>query len=256
MYSMLLALFLTLPPFETFTPRVPGGKQVPEIPHGYTGFSQIHELGLRRRFNNHIKGEAHEVSADSIFPYSISLPNDLEFCWGKRNLNYGAIRYGHCPEKRYLNIRPFENPEYGVFYVLWHPHQSDNPSQDTVLVQLIYGGLTISRHLSLEKRGPQEVTVGENQAFRLRGFYYYSGGGERIDAFIGAFTSYLVLSERFDFIIVCFNQIYSYYGFGETLTIYPEEKHDSIIANWEYEKTYPNNIAELERAVEQTFRPK
>ncbi len=253
---MLLALFLTLPPFETFIPRVPGGKLVPEIPQGYTGFSQIHELGEWQSFNNHVKGEAFEVSADSVLPYSVSLPPDLEFCWGKRNLNYGAIRYGHCPDKRYLKFTIYENPEYGVFYVLWHPHRYDNPSEDTVLDQLIYGGLTISRRLSLEKRGPQEITVGENQAFRLRGFYLTSGGGEGGGTFIGTFTSYLVLSERYDFIIVCFNEIYSRYGPGETLSIYPEEKHDSIIANWEYERTYPNNIADLERAVEQSFRPK
>ena len=253
---MLLALFLTLPPFETFIPSAQGGKLVPEIPQGYTGFSQIHELGECQGYNNHIKGEAYEVSADSVLPYTMSLPSDLEFCWGKRNLNYGAIRYGHCLDKRYLRFTIFENPEYGVFYVLWHPHQYDNPSEDTVLVQLIYGGLTISRHLSLEKRGPQEITVGENQAFRLRGFYYLRGGGEGGGTYIGAFTSYLILTKSSDFIIVCFNEIYTYYGPGETLTIYPEEKHDSIVANWQYEHTYPNNIAELERAVEQTFRVK
>ena len=253
---MLLPLLLTLPPFETFIPRVPGGKLVPEIPQGYTGFSQIHELGEGSFYDTHIEGDRHEVSTDSVLPYAMALPVDIEFCYGLRNQDYGAVRYGHCPDKSYLGSVLCENVEYGVFYVLWYPHQYDNPSEDTVLVQLIYGGLTISRHLSLEKRGPQEITVGENQAFRLRGFYYKRGGGERIDASIGAFTSYLVLSERSDFIIVCFNQVYLRYGPGETLSIYPEEKHDSIMANWQYEHTYPNNIAELERAVEQTFRPK
>lgn len=254
MYTFVLVILLGVPAFETFQPGLQD--TLFEIPEGYTGFSQIHELGEWHGYDIHVRQDRNEVSADSVLPYTMALPADIEFCYGIRNQYFGAVRYGHCSDKSYPNSRIYENPEYGVFYVLWHPHQIDNPSQDTVLNQLIYGGLTISDNLSLEKRGSQEVTVGENQAFRLRGFFYETGGGEGGGRYIGAFTSYLIISDKFDFIIVCFNWIYANYGPIAVLEEAPEHMHDSLIANWEYEHTYPNNIAELEQAVEETFRVK
>jgi len=109
---------------------------------------------------------------------------------------------------------------------------------------------------ALDTSGIKEITINDNKAYRLRARWYYSQC-DNSDVETGAVTSYFIPTEKYAFFITCTNLLFSRTDVDDDGFInYPEEVRDSILANWEYERTYPNNIAELEQAVEQTFRVK
>jgi hypothetical protein len=68
----------------------------------------------------------------------------------------------------------------------------------------------------------------------------------------GGFAYYFIPTEKFDFHIICRTLIYLYDG--NPWEGYPEEMLDTLPRV--VIKTYPDQISELEKAVEETFRPK
>ncbi len=236
------------------------GDERPSLPEGYTDFILSKDLVEFKPLFRVIE-DGLPLTEDTILPYEITIPSPLEFCWGEKDSSSGAITYTTCIKSKYKYWAGPDTFPYEIILLLWQPHQVDCPPNDSVESRLYLGlGLISSplTYLSLNQQGPQEITISENQAYRLRGFYLIGGscGARR---YIGAFTTYFILSQPYDYIIVCSNDIYRKDGpevIPHSVYDYPEETRDSIIANWEYEKTYPNNIAELERAVEQTFRVK
>jgi len=238
----------------------PSGNKRPSLPEGYTDFTLSKDL-VEFKPIFRVIDDGTPLTEDSILLYEITLPSPLEFCWGEKNSSYGAITYATCIKSKYKYWAGADTFPYEKISLLWQPHQVDYLPDDSVKSRLFLGLGIISSpltYLSLNQQGPQEITISENQAYRLRGFYLIGGscGARR---YLGAFTTYFILAQPYDYIIVCSNDIYRMEGpevIPDSVYDYPEEVRDSIIANWDYEHTYPNNIAQLERAVEQTFRVK
>ncbi len=236
------------------------GDERPSLPEGYTDFILSKDLVEFKPLFRVIE-DGSPLTEDSLLTFEITLPPPLEFCWGEKNSSYGAITYAPCIKSKYKYWAGADTFPYEITSLLWQPHQVDYPPDDSVKSRLFLGlGIIASplTYLSLDEQGPQEITISGNRAYRLKGFYLIGGscGARR---YLGAFTTYFILSQPYDYIIVCSNDIYRMEGpevIPDSVYDYPEEIRDSVIANWEYEKTYPNNIAELEQAVEQTFRVK
>jgi hypothetical protein len=112
--------------------------------------------------------------------------------------------------------------------------------------------------ISLDKSSVEEVIINGWPGFRLRAFWWGTmcdGGVHNVRRV----TSYFIPAKGdqcYDFIIYCSSLTYHRSPPFAPLEEYTQEEADSIRANWEYEKTYPNNIADLEQAVEQSFRVK
>jgi hypothetical protein len=236
------------------------GDERPSLPEGYTDFILSKDL-VEFKFIDRVIENGTPLTEDSILPYEITIPSPLEFCWGEKDSFSGAITYTTCIKSKYEYWAGPDTFPYETIMLLWQPHQVDNPPDDSIESSLDLGlGLISSAltDLSLDEQGPQKITISGNQAYRLRGFYLIGGscGARR---YLGAFTTYFILAQPYDYIIVCSNDIYRMESpevIPDSVYDYPEEIRDSVIANWEHEKTYPNNIAELEQAVEQTFRVK
>ncbi|MCK4334276.1 hypothetical protein KAX06_05785 [candidate division WOR-3 bacterium] len=248
--GLLVALTSPLPPLR---------EKYPTLPEGYTDFSGPMELAWFTYIPHHVENGT-PLTEDSILPYQITLPPRLEFCWGEKDTSRGSVCYACCPDYKYDDRVSGRSYPEGAIFILWQPHQNDNPTDDTVTSRLLYGSAAMGYYLSIEEQDPTEITISGKQASRLKGFYLIRGCSCHPQTrCIGAFTTYFILSQPYDYIIVCSNEIYRMEGpevIPDSVYDYPEEVRDSVIANWDYEHTYPNRIAELERAVEQTFRVK
>lgn len=216
-------------------------------------------------------------------PFFIHPPDFLQ----KTNLsldstsNYGYVEYVGA---RAIESYTIHNTNKAHIYVFWLPAEEGNLDSfpyrrrislykrppvgeknldlPSVKDLLVYGlnstpCLRFAK-VSLDKAGVEELTINGCPSFRLRALWWGSacdGGVHNVRWVTGYFIP-AKEDRNYDFIIFCSNLIYHRSPPFAPLMVYTQEESDSIIANWEYEKTYPNNIAELERAVEQTFRVK
>jgi len=173
------------------------------------------------------------------------------------SLSYGYARYSKSPTAN----SALGYVEGGLVYVFWRSGEKVPLNPVSIRDCLIYG-LNLYHagcaKLALNKTGVEELITNNRLSFRIRAMWWHSGCDGGIHE-VGSITSYFVPAEedeKHDFIILCLTRTYHRSPPFAPLMVYTQEESDSIIANWEYEKTYPNNIAELERAVEQTFRVK
>ena len=150
--------------------------------------------------------------------------------------------------------------EGGMAYVFWRSGEKVPLNPVSIRDCLIYG-LNLYHagvKLALNKTGVEGVIISDHPSFRLRAMWWRSQCDGSIHD-VGSATCYFVPAEddeKHEFIILCLTRTYHRSPPFAPLEEYTQEEADSIRANWEYEKTYPNNIAELERAVEQSFRVK
>ena len=93
--------------------------------------------------------------------------------------------------------------------------------------------------ISLDRAGVEELSINGNRAFRLR-TWQYGPADKELSATTSSVTAYLIHSQKSDYIVICSNCLY---------------KSAGLTKNGQ-ERFYPDRIAELEQAVEQTFRPK
>jgi len=93
--------------------------------------------------------------------------------------------------------------------------------------------------ISLDRAGVEELSINGNRAFRLR-TWQYGPADKELSATTSSVTAYLIHSQKSDYIVICSNCLY---------------KSAGLTKNGQ-ERFYPDRIAELEQAVEKTFRPK
>ena len=171
--------------------------------------------------------------------------------------DYGYAQYS----KSSTASSAFGDIEGGLVYVFWRLSQKDTLNPEIIRNYLIYGlnlyDLGCAK-LALNKTGVEEVIINNSPSFRLRAMWWQSQCDGSIHD-VGSVTCYFVPAEeneKHDFIILCLTRTYHRSPPFAPLEEYTQEEADSIRANWEYEKTYPNNIRQLEQAVEQSFRVK
>jgi len=145
----------------------------------------------------------------------------------------------------------------GIIKVKWGLPVKDSLDHNYIRIFLKCNSIkTDSEGTFLDGKGVEEITIDSLKTYRLRARWYYS---ECDVSYIrtGNITSYLLENENYVFLIICTNLLYWREdlpeGIHETLS---REELDSLQQNWKYEQYYPDRIAELERAVEQTFRVK
>lgn len=172
-------------------------------------------------------------------PYTIKLKGFSHF-WGEVDSLFGELRYYTDTSCTSLSVGG-----KGAVVIRWYPHE------EVGVVNMLPFWEEFN-HITHEKKGMQQITIGGRKALRLRGWWWeYQCDG--IIQMAGSFTTYFIPTDTFDFRIACFTQFYERdpYYLPEGVSY-----DDPVPEGWTYEKKGPNNIRQLERAVEQTFRVK
>lgn len=183
-------------------------------------------------------------------PYTINLPG-LDHYHGRVDSLFGQLRYSAIPGfftkfaegKRVVVIRWYPHEEIGVINMLpLHPEP-------------VY-----FNHIAYKRGKIEKIIIGKREVYRLRGRWweYQCDGAFQLT---GSFTTYFIPTKKLDFRITCLSQFYSYEHTPPPCDA-PPEVCDSLIKarygeeGWKPVHTWPNNIRELEQAVELTFRVK
>ncbi|TKJ43015.1 hypothetical protein CEE36_05895 [candidate division TA06 bacterium B3_TA06] len=172
-------------------------------------------------------------------PYTTKLIG-LNHFWGEVDSLFGELNY--CADTSCTSLSVGDK---GAVFIRWYPHE------EVVVVNMLPFGEQFN-YIAHEKKGMQKITIGGRKALRLRGWWWDTQCDDIYQA-VGSFTTYLIPTEKLDFRITCLTQFYE-----RDPHYWPEGVgyEDAVPEDWTYEKTGPDRIRELERAVEQTFRPK
>ncbi|MEA3312638.1 MAG: hypothetical protein U9Q76_10520 [candidate division WOR-3 bacterium] len=186
----------------------------------------------------------------SSLPYTFEL-GDLKFDLGKGDSLYGGVRYTANPTRDLYSL----DYSKGILWVDWGVHKEQDLTPNTLLNYYLVRArrFLIMYFLALPRTPVEQISIGNQPAYRIRSYWWHhqcDGAGQRV----GSLTFYFIPTERWDIQISCVTSIYTFTA-GPPPGLDPEVA-DSLRAIWKPEKNYPNNIAELERAVEQTFRVK
>jgi len=195
--------------------------EFPKLPQGYSEWKEYKSYPFIRK-NPHFDEYKYSVILDpSVIPYHINYePLNKTYPCGDSLL--GEVQYVDTIRTTKLEL-----------YIAWFPHEE----LDTINRSLLYdyGG-----YISYDTIGFEKIVIDEKDAWRIRGKWWQvtCDGGVQIS---GSFTNYFIPTEKLDYRITCLSRFYLYDILGP----------DPL--GFEH---YPDRIAELERAVEQTFRPK
>lgn len=205
----------------------PETPDLPDFPENYTPWQKydkdIYKPLLR------ISRNAGTLS----IPYSFSDTNFVAVYSGGDSLS----NYVHYITDTSIWLK--NNWRYGEVYIRWYPHQSDLTRTEENLLPLHSYWHSWSLFLSLDKRGFDNINIGENKAYRQKG-WFWAGQCDWSSQWVGSYTTYFIPTESYDFRITCLSTTYTYSSEGGEFG--PEH--------------YPDRISELEQAVEQTFRVK
>ncbi len=140
--------------------------------------------------------------------------------------------------------------------IYWSIHENiilDTPkiTQNLWPVELIFlddpiGSIAVDSHFDV-------VNIGKIKGYCHRGRWRLSQDFQRWQP-TGSFTMYYIPTEKFDFHIICQQLTYLYDGNPWEGYVYLPEGYDTLPKF--FVKTYPDRIRRLERAVEESFRPK
>jgi len=144
------------------------------------------------------------------------------------------------------------NMSDGIVHVYWRPHRKEDITRDLVTGDMHKAlNAAIDGTFAFDKEGITLVRRPNILAFRLRAWWWWSCC-DSWEHEVGAITVYFIPGEKHDFLISCET---SFYSFGP-----PDEGHEEYFpGDTAWEHFYPkqkDRIAELEQAVEETFRPK
>jgi len=137
--------------------------------------------------------------------------------------------------------------------IFWYLHKKVDSLDPRPLYS--YGG-----YISYDTLGFEKITIDNREAWRIRGKWWEVQCDGTIQV-SGSFTNYYIPTKKWDFRITCLSCFYSYERTPLPCDA-PPEVCDSLIKaiygkeGWKSVRTWPDRIAELERAVEQTFRVK
>ncbi len=199
--------------------------EFPKLPQGYSEWKEFTNVScpLDPFFRDNGFNGADVEKDSSLIPYY--MPSNKTY--GYKNEETGVVKhYSSTSDNIWVDVPN----DYILVY--WFPHIAS----DTLVPRPLYnyGG-----YISYDTSGFQKITVNGNEAYRIRGkWWVYACDGADHES--GSFTNYIISTNKLDFRITCLSTTYIYYTEGETVG--PDH--------------YPDRIAELERAVEETFRPK
>lgn len=190
------------------------------------------------------------LTDSSYLPYTIEL-KDLKFDVGKGDSLYGWVRYTANPIGD-ISTRDWSK---GTIQVDWGVHKEQELTPEAIMNYFLISKTRsrLPKFLALKEKNVEQISIADRTAYRIRSYWWNYGcdGGYQE---VGALTFYFIPGKRLDYLICCATSIYTFTA-GPPPGLDPEVT-DSLQAIWEPEKTYPNNITELERAVEQSFRVK
>lgn len=214
----------------------------PQLPSGFSEWERYSVNPLK--YNEEINLPSFTFTSLSEAPWEIDA-SGLQFDIARVNPYYGWARYSAQPTKDISCI----NKQGGIIQIEWQSHKEQSLSQSEIKDILIYyNNSLVENMLALKNSSLEKITIAGHTGYRLRCWWWYTCCDYNYHD-VGAITSYYIPCEKRDWIIICANLFYNYEGSPEGTS--PEETE-----TWEFEKTYPNNITELEQAVEQTFRVK
>lgn len=188
---------------------------------------------------------------DCPLPFSLEVPGlHLDStCYASKDCTAGIAFY----EPR-DTVTSFEHPYQSYVEISWGPRLTRDLNPGIARRDLLCHMAIRTYTGFLDGKGVEETTINGLRAFRVRGRWMH---GQCDIQFIdtGYITAYLIFADKYVFLIKCKNLIYSRIS-PPIEGIEDEAMADSISANWQYDYYYHDNIRKLERAVEQTFRPK
>jgi hypothetical protein len=195
--------------------------EFPELPPTYSQWIEHTSYSYIR--NNPYYDEYNYVRIidSTIVPYAL----DISIL--KKRTPCGDSLLG---EVRYYDFTQTNNRE---LYISWFPHEDLDTINRKPLYQ--YDG-----YISYDTMGFKKITIDNREAWRIRGKWWWV----TCDGYIhvsGSFTNYYIHTKKVDYRITCLSRFYM------------NEEMGPDPAGIEH---YPDCIAELEQAVEQTFRVK
>lgn len=201
--------------------------EFPELPQGYSEwkeYSNVISCPLDPFFHNDCFNGKDIERDSSLVPYFLS-SNKI---YGYSNDLTGVVKhYSSTSDNIWVDV------PNNYTLIFWYPHKKI----DSLDLQPLY---SYGGYISYDTLGFEKITIDNREAWRIRGAWWrtYIDGGvhER-----GFFTNYFIQTDRLDYRITCISMTYIYDDYG------PDCR--GLVH-------YPNRIAELEQAVEQTFRPK
>lgn len=186
------------------------------------------------------------VNNNASLPYLLS-PGELHYFISVIDSPTGQTHY--CPDSLYSQF-PCSRKEWGYIFINWTPHRmimKDSLISFLMPVNFVYeyGYYT---DVAIDTTGPDTLTVSGKKSYRLRG-RWWNGQCDRSMNEIGSFTTYFIPTDKYDFRITCRSFFYYYSTGSEGNDEYGSSETERI-------GLYPDRIAELEQAVEHTFRIK
>lgn len=178
----------------------------------------------------------------ALLPFTLTIP-EIKLSEGKIDTTEGWVEYITEPS----DVSYIGN---GVICVYWRPHRKGIITRNLVMSDMHKALVAaVDGSSAFDKDGIILVRRPNILAFRLRAWWWWMGcdGWEHL---VGAVTVYFIPGEKHDFLLTCQT---CFYNFG------PPEDYGDFPGDTAWEHFYPkqkDRILELERAVEETFRPK
>jgi hypothetical protein len=248
----------------------------PQLPKGYE-WKEYSSYDVPREYcEAYLPGYKLPVLTDSSYlPYTIEL-KDLKFDVGKGDSLYGWVRYTANPAGD-IYTRDWSK---GIIQVDWGVHKEQELTSEAIMNYFLAAAMhrvRLSKILALKERNVEQVSIADRTAYRVRSYWWNYGcdggyqevgawtfyfiPGKRLDhmiccATVGAWTFYFIPGKRLDHMICCATQFYA------RIPSFDQDQSDvdeSVKQLSKYERSYPDRIdqiRQLERAVEQTFRVK
>jgi len=193
------------------------------------------------------------LTDSSCLPYTIEL-KDLKFDVGKGDSLYGWVRYTANPVGD-LYTRDWSK---GIIQVDWGVHKEQELTPEVTMNYFLAAAMhrvRLSKILALKEKKVEQISIVDTTAYRIRSYWWNYGcdGGYQE---VGAWTFYFIPGKRLDYMICCATQFYYRAPSFDQEQIDVDEPVKQLS---KYERLYPDRIdqiRDLERAVEQSFRPK
>jgi len=227
----------------------------PQLPAGYE-WKEYSSYDVPQEYcEAYLPGYKLPVLTDSsCLPYTIEL-KDLKFDVGKGDSLYGWVRYTANPRGDLYNLYD-RDWRKGIIQVDWGVHKEQELTPEAIMKYFLAAtGIDYSRILALKEKKVEQISIADRTVYRVRSFWWHYGcdGGYQE---VGALTFYFIPGKRLDYLICCATRFYTRTPSFDQNQCDVDEPVKQLS---KYERLYPDRIEqirELERAVEESFRVK
>lgn len=216
----------------------------PELPEGFGQWQRHHRILREDRayertcfWRTHNQGPMEDTTH---LPYTIDIPG-----YSVINIR-GSTAFG---KKNYYDpevevTRPYN---YNRVSVRWFAHSELNPDSIRFFLLADPDMRLPPCDMAFAEEGVEEITIGESNAYRIRCKWWHCSARGAYQRF-GSLTLYLITTPTLDFHITCFTTSFDYV----------ESRLEDPLGGplRRAERNYPDPIAELEQAVEESFKIK